>query len=84
MIICFSDGSVAVVHKYSGETRLTCDCLSRLEACSWDAIVSRPMRPCSLRSGLYIPSICNRMSSIPVLDFDSLVFSVREAKRHHG
>ena len=80
---CFSDGSVAVVYKYSGETRLTCDGLSRLEACSWDAIVSRPMRPCSLRSGLYIPSICNRMASIPVLDFDSLVFSVGEAKRHH-
>ena len=77
---CFSDGSVAVMHKYTGEMRLNCDCLSRTEACSWDAIVSRPMKPCFLYAGLYIPSICNRMSSIPVLDFDSLIISVRLEK----
>ena len=81
MVVSFSDGSVAVLHKYSEEMRLTCDCLSKLEACSWDAIVSRPMKPCVLRAGLYIPSICNRMASIPVLDFDSLVFSVRLKKQ---
>ena len=36
------------------------------------------MRPCFLSSGLYIPSICNHTSSVPVFDFDSIQFAASE------